>query len=275
MNGLDGAAPVQRITLPDAVEVAAERLRQAGTLRRPCQPVRHLIGDDVAAALAVQEHVVALRCIGGSEVMGGKVGRRAPDRAGFSARGVLTSDQLVADGAWVATSRLLQPRLEVKLACRLLATPDPRDPAAIGAVVAVAAAIEVTDCRIADWDLTQVDEIADNACAGLFVHSEVVELASAIPSGPFTAVLDVDGTPAWTHTVDALGPALSAVYWLATAVAGSGRPLRGGDVVLSEAIAPSVPVKEGCLYTANVAGLPPVSVGFTTSSLLAQPGALR
>lgn len=275
MSGQIRSAPAERPTLSDAAEVAAERLRQAATLRRPCRPVRHLIGDDLAVAQAVQEHVVALQCIGGSRVVGRKVGRRAPAARGLSTHGVLVDDQRVPDGSWVATGRLLQPRLEVKLACRLLGTPDLRDPAAIMATVAVSAAIEVADSRIIDWDLTEVDEVADNASSGLFVHAEDEVAAATVPLGPVTATLAVGDTLGWTRTIDSLESALSAVHWLATAVASSTRPLRQGDIVLTEAIGPAVPVEEGRNYTANVAGLPPVSIGFTTSSMLAQSGEMQ
>jgi 2-keto-4-pentenoate hydratase len=50
--------------------------------------------------------------------------------------------------------------------------------------------------------------------------------------------------------------------WLASELARRERPLRAGDVVLSEAIGPMVPVNPGDAFEANVGGLRTVSARF-------------
>ena len=54
-----------------AVQHAAERLRHADSVHRPCDSVGDLIGDDLAAAYAVQRLVTELQVIGGARRRGG------------------------------------------------------------------------------------------------------------------------------------------------------------------------------------------------------------
>ena len=55
-----------------AVQHAAERLRHADSVHRPCDSVGDLIGDDLVAAYAVQRLVTELQVIGGAAPWGRK-----------------------------------------------------------------------------------------------------------------------------------------------------------------------------------------------------------
>ena len=157
---------------------AVARLRAAARDHTPCPPVRDVLPEgDIAAAYAVQRLLTQARLADGATVVGRKIGLTAPvvqaqmgvDQPDF---GVLFDDMDVSGDAEVPTERLLQPRIEAEVAFVLAADLDGADPtpesvrAAVGHIVG---ALEIVDSRIADWDITICDTVADNASSGLFV----------------------------------------------------------------------------------------------------------
>jgi 2-keto-4-pentenoate hydratase len=61
---------------------------------------------------------------------------------------------------------------------------------------------------------------------------------------------------------DCLGNPLTAVAWLANTCLELGAPLRAGDVVLSGALGPMVPVTPGSTFTATITGVGDVTAVF-------------
>ena len=270
--------------MDERVQAAAERLRQAGTLRRPCRSLSDLVGDDLVLALAVQRRVVALQAIAGAVRVGAKVAR-APDAGSVDDAlriGVLLDEMKVPCGVRLATSQLLQPQVELKLACRLVRDLGPR-PGELGLAdlrdaVELSAALEVVDRRVATSGTpTVVDDICDNAGVGHFVvgtTSASADELTRLPGGPVAARLEVDGELTWrgAASVDA---ALEDLRMVAAAWSSSWDPLRPGEVVLTRAIGPTLPAVEGQHYSAYVAGLSSAAVGFVASARLVTKGGTR
>lgn len=256
---------------------AFERLRAAAQDRRPCAPVRDLIGaTDISRAYAVQRSVNNARIAAGATVVGRKVGLTSPavqhqlgvDQPDF---GVLFDDMDVTDLDVVQVEALLQPKVEAEVAFVLsedldrgnLTTADVRS-----AVAYASAALEIVDSRVRNWDIRITDTVADNASSGLFVlGAERVGLDELDPRA-VVMILEVDGEPASRGSGDAcLGDPLNALLWLARTAHEHGDPLRAGQVVLSGALGPMLAATPGSTFTASLSGLGTVSVSFSSGGI--------
>ncbi len=266
------AEPVVDASRRAAHEAAAARLLEATRTRRPCAPVRDLLPDGgLDDGYAVQQLVHA-RSAAGRRRVGRKIGLTSPavqqqmqvDTPDF---GVLFADMAYGDSQPIPFDSLLQPRVEAEVAFVLatdLPDHDVTGPELLGAIDYVVPAIEVVDSRIADWDITIFDTVADNASSGLFVTG-----------GSPRSLRDVDDLRASEMTLTSgddvvssgtgaacLGHPLNAVVWLANAVARRGEPLRAGELVLSGSLGPLVPVRPGATYEARISGLGSVRATF-------------
>jgi 2-keto-4-pentenoate hydratase len=255
-----------------AHRAAAGRLLEAAATGVPCPPVRTLFdGASVDDAYAVQSLVHAVSGAGRRR-LGCKIGltseavqqQMGVDRPDF---GVLYADMAFGDNEPVPSARLLQPRIEAEVAFVLGEDLPQREVTAVDVLRAtefVLPAIEIVDSRIADWDITIVDTVADNASSGLFVLG-----------GPPRRLLDIDdlGTIRMGVTLDGevvsrgtgaacLGHPVNAVVWLANELAARGEPIRAGDLVLSGALGPLVTARAGCRYEATLEGLGSVRAVF-------------
>ncbi|HEX7301612.1 2-keto-4-pentenoate hydratase [Lentzea sp.] len=257
----------------DEVELAAERLATAARTKVTCAPVRDLVGED--EAYAVQSRNIKARIAAGARVIGRKIGLTSPavrrqlgvDQPDF---GVLLDDMAFEDGATLPTGRLLQPRVEAEVAFVLGAdlTTGPFDEQTAGQAVAYAqASLEIVDSRIAKWDITFTDTVADNASAGLFVlGTEQTKLADVV-TRDVSMTLSLNGEQRSAGTgADCLGDPLTALAWLATTAVELGDPLRAGDVVLSGALGPVVPVAADDEVEATITGLGTVRAAFGRQS---------
>jgi 2-keto-4-pentenoate hydratase len=132
------------------------------------------------------------------------------------------------------------------------------------AVAYTVATIEIVDSRIAGWDITFADTVADNASSGLFVlGAQRVPLSDFEPADA-TMSMTLDGDVVSEGTGRAcLGDPLNALAWLAQAARELGDPLRAGQVVLSGALGPMVPVHPGAEVRAELSSLGTVTATFS------------
>ncbi|EGX59868.1 2-keto-4-pentenoate hydratase [Streptomyces zinciresistens K42] len=250
---------------------AAARLAAATESGTPCAPVRDLLGaGDVGAAYRVQRMLVDRRLGAGARVTGRKIGLTSPavqrqlgvDQPDF---GVLLDD-MDYSGRAVPAGLLLQPKAEAEIAFVLgadLDTDDP-SPARVRAAVAyAAAALEIVDSRVAGWDITLVDTVADNASCGLYVLGDGHVTLDGFEPRETTMRLHVNGAPVSEGTGSAcLGDPLNALLWLARTAYAFGDPLKAGQVVLSGALGPMAAVAPGDRVHAEISGLGTVSATF-------------
>jgi 2-keto-4-pentenoate hydratase len=254
------------------ISSAAERLREAVRTRTPCAPVRDLIPvGDVDTAYAVQRENTDLAVAAGRRPCGHKIGltsRAVQTQLGVPEPdfGVLFADLVHGDTEPIALSGLLQPRVEAEVAFVLGSDLDLEDATAADVLRAtdhLLPAIEVVDSRVAGWDITIVDTVADNASSGAVVlgttpvrvHGLDLRLAGMVMESRGAEVSSGAGAAC-------LGSPVNAVVWLARELARRGTPLRAGDLVLSGALGPVVPVTGPAVFDARVDGLGSVRAVF-------------
>jgi 2-keto-4-pentenoate hydratase len=232
-------------------------------------PLREgLAPTDVDGAYAVQSINTAYWVAEGRRVVGRKVGLTAKavqaqlgvNQPDF---GVLFDDMEIADGGVLLASRTLQPKAEAEIAFILasdLAEPDVTREQVAQSVAEVMAAIEIVDSRIADWKITFADTVADNGSAAFYVLGTERKPLTGLDLWTCGMALEVNGEVVSLGAGAAcLGHPLNAVTWLAQTLAARGEPLRKGDVVLSGALGPMVPIKPGDFVEASIGGLGSVS----------------
>lgn len=257
-----------------AIERAAQNLRQAAETGQPCPPVRTLLPEgDLAAAYQVQRVNTELALAAGRRISGKKIGltslavqkQLGVDQPDY---GVLFADMEVPSGGSVAFGSVLQPRVEAEVALVIgkdLAHPDTTLAELIGAVEFVLPAIEIVGSRVEGWDISITDTIADNASSGAYVLGNRPVRLADVDLALCGMALYNRGEPVSVGAgVACLGHPLTAALWLARTMARMGQPLTAGEVVLTGALGPMVPVLAGETYHASINGLGSVSVQFTS-----------
>jgi 2-keto-4-pentenoate hydratase len=250
---------------------AADRLIAAAAVPRQCDPVRNILGDrDIAAAYVVQRLLTEDSVARGRQIVGHKIGltsRAVQSQLGVDQpdSGVLFADMRMANGATVASEKLLQPKVETEIAFILADDLDgelSESRIRLAAGIAVPA-IEIVDSRVHDWSIRIVDTIADNGSSALFVLGSGAAAASDLDFASRTMRLTQDGVVVSTgRGSDCLGSPLNALRWLARTAQENGSPLRAGHIVLSGALGPMVPVRPGSTYVAEIDGIGSVEVSF-------------
>jgi len=227
---------------------------------------------DVDDAYAIQQHNVQRRLARGARLVGRKIGItsaavmnwlkvKEPDF------GALFHDMLVDDGGVCDVARLVQPRVEGEVAFVLghdLLSQHTTVVDVVAATASVATAIEIIDSRVKDWQITLADTVADNASSARFVIGATAVPLAGLDLTLAGCSLKKNGRVASTGAGAAcLGTPVNAVAWLARTLAARGTPLRQGDVVLSGALCPVVPVVAGDVVEVDVAHVGRATVRFS------------
>ena len=255
------------------IEAAAKRLRIAAKSGQTCEPVRNLIGEsDIEKAYAVQAINTALRVAEGAKVVGSKIGLTSvavQKQFGISQPdfGMLWEDKEVWNGGEISVREIMQPRAEAEIAFVLGRDLDQEAITTVDVISSIEyalASIELVGSRIEGWNIRITDTIADNASASHWVVGHQPAKLENLDLINCRMVLEKNGAVASEGMGAAcLGSPVNAMLWLAKTMARLGQPMRAGDVILTGALGPMVPVVAGDHFRATIEGLGEVSVKFT------------
>lgn len=258
----------------DALQEAADRLWNAAAQQIGCSPIRDLV-TSIDDAYEVQRRNVDRVTEGGDTIIGRKIGltsEAVQEQLGVDQPdyGSLFASRQTYSGQPTSMDRLLQPRAEAEIVLVLgadLTGPHPTIADIAAATDHVLPALEIVDSRIADWNITLVDTIADNAsCGGLVLGTEPVPLDDVdLVNVAMTMTLNGE-TCSEGIGADCLGNPLIAAQWVASTMVALGTPLRAGDLVLTGALGPMASVKAGDVIVAELSGLGRVSTTFEASA---------
>ncbi|RMG78068.1 MAG: 2-keto-4-pentenoate hydratase [Bacteroidetes bacterium] len=255
------------------IETAAKRLREAAQKKQPCAPVRDLIGEtDLEKAYAVQSLNTAWRKARGGRVVGSKIGLTSPavqKQLGVSQPdfGMLWGDTEVSNNGEISARAIMQPKVEAEIAFVLgkdLPDPSLTTTDVLSAIEYALASIEIVGSRIENWDIRITDTIADNASASHFVVGHKPVRLENLDLIHAKMCLYKNGEKASEGRGDqCMGSPLNAMLWLAKTLAKLGTPMKAGDLILTGALGPMVPVAAGDAFEARIEGLGGVFVRFT------------
>ena len=257
---------------PEQRSQAALSLRDAARTGEFVAPLRETYPTiDADSAYGIQRLNTEWRLQQGRRTVGCKIGLTARsvqaqlgvDRPDF---GMLFDDMGYGDSEPVPAAILQQPKIEAEVAFVMGRDLDGGSPSMVDLINGIAyalPALEIVGSRIANWNIKFVDTVADNASSSAYVLGSSPRKLSDFDLRLCGMVMNRRGEPVSTGAGAAcLGNPLNAVLWLARTMAELGSPLRAGDLVLSGALGPMVPVQPGDVIEARINGLGAVKAIF-------------
>lgn len=235
------------------VQSEAKRLLEAERSRRPLAPLadRHaeLTIDD---GYRIQHAGIALRVAGGARRVGRKVGLTSQamqemlgvDQPDF---GVVLDSMQVSASAPLDSERLIAPRVEAEIGFVIADRIEGANTTVedvLAATSHVCAALEIIDSRIADWRISIIDTIADNASSGRVLLGEPVPV-SDVDLVSELATVSIGDRVVTGNGAAVLGHPAEGVAWLARTLATYGEGIEAGEFVIPGAVAAALPFGAG------------------------------
>jgi 2-keto-4-pentenoate hydratase len=255
-----------------ADEIVAEALWSAIASGVTIAPPRLLVlNHDLASGYRIQALNVRRWQAIGRQVVGHKIGMTSAaiqKQFGIDhpTRGVLSSSMLHASGARLSFPvACSQGRAEGEIAFVL--RDDLNAVPAIGemldAIDYAVPAIEIVNSRIAQWNVTAFDFVADNAAAEFVIlgHERIDCRTANLKTS--TMKMEINGqTRSVGVGADCLGSPLHALHWLALHLLKHDDSLKKGDIVMSGSLGPAVRVSAGDQVDMYLNDGAAVTVGF-------------
>ena len=256
-----------------AVRNAAQRIRRAWNTGKTTRPIRDAFdAGDIDSAYAIQKANTDIWIGEGRRVIGRKIGLTAKavqaqlgaDQPDY---GIIFADMAVTDGDEIPSGSVSQPRAEGEIALVLDDDLDGEQLTLLDLIDATAyalPAIEVVGSRIAKWDISILDTIADNASAGMIVLGTRPVALPDLDLRLCGMVMENNGEQVAVGAgMACLGNPLNAALWLARKMVDVGMPLEAGDVIMTGALGPMAPVGAGDVVEVRISGLGSVRAAFS------------
>lgn len=249
------------------IEALGDELFQALRERRSLQPLTQRYPElTLDAAYQISLRFLHRREALGEQVVGKKIGvtsRAVQDMLDVHQPdfGFLTNRMQVANDCEVSFSahHLVQPRAEGEIAFILgedLCGPGITAHDVMAATQWVVPCFEIVDSRIADWKIRIQDTVADNASCGVFALGDARIDPREVDLAQVELHLLKNGQAAGNGFGSAVqGHPCEAVAWLANTLGKFDIPFRKGEIILSGALAPLVPVQPGDEVSLTLSGL--------------------
>lgn len=224
-------------------------------------------------AYHISLNALELRKGDGERIIGKKIGvtsKAVQDMLGVHQPdfGFLTNWMQVQNGGNVSMAeyKLIQPRAEGEIAFILkedLTGPGISARDVLDATEFVVPCFEIVDSRIDNWQIKIQDTIADNASCGVFALGDARIDPRSLDLAQVKLEVLKNGEPAGSGFGSAVqGHPCEAVAWLANTLGEFGIPFRRGEIILSGALAPLVPVSTGDHISLSLSGMGTSSLRF-------------
>ncbi|EQA47294.1 putative 2-oxopent-4-enoate hydratase [Leptospira broomii serovar Hurstbridge str. 5399] len=251
------------------IQSAASALRAARNSGKPIPPISETYGIqglEISYEIAKVNNSERLKT--GVKEVGKKIGltsravqiQLGVDQPDF---GTLFSDMEYLDSDAVPTAGLLQPKIEAEVAFILARDIQENIPSYgefLNSILYALPALEIVDSAIENWKIKLEDTVADNASCGLFVlGNQPIALGNLDLAGVGMFLRKNGKIESVGSGAACLNHPLRAAYWLAKNLIERGQGLRAGQIVLSGALGPMVPIQPGDDLDAEITGLGRVS----------------
>lgn len=238
------------------LEEIAHKLHQAEITKMPIPPIRTAFPNEknIDAAYEIQKLNTERKLKNGAKIIGKKIGltsfavqeQLGVDEPDF---GILTDKMLIKNFSKLDNKHLMQPKAETEWAFVLKEDldQDHLDLKTIKKAIDYAlVAIEIVGSRIENWDIKITDTVADNASASHFVLGTTpIQLQDIDLENCKMQLFKNEILASLGQGKACMGNPLNAMLWLAQTMQKHQQPLKAGEIIITGALGPMVPIEKG------------------------------